>query len=335
MSLYKSILKQSLHLTWHNKSLWFFGLFTAFLLGNGGEYEIIAKSFQNANESFFPNIQNIAEKGFFSFQTIENIGVIFKKDPAFILMIIAVGLIVLVLFLLLVWMIIISQIAIVDQAAKIIKSKTKLPEVGIKNGLQVGIKKFWPIFYMNLISKSFVWIAFMLISLPIVSLSTEFTLKNNLIYLILFIVLIPSVIVFSFIIKYAIAFLVIKNNNFFQSLKNSFMLFRENWLISIEMAFVLFFINLFVVGLGLAILIFALAIPFAVLMFIALKISINLFWLTVTVGPILAILFIILIGSALSTFQISSWTGLFIRLISKKKEESKIERLVKSKITTK
>ncbi len=36
MTLYRDILGQSLKSAWHNKYLWFFGLFAA-LLGNAGE----------------------------------------------------------------------------------------------------------------------------------------------------------------------------------------------------------------------------------------------------------------------------------------------------------
>ena len=47
--LYRKVLKQALFITWRAKFLWIFGFFAA-LLGNGGAYEILFRSFSQARE---------------------------------------------------------------------------------------------------------------------------------------------------------------------------------------------------------------------------------------------------------------------------------------------
>ena len=61
--------------------------------------------------------------------------------------------------------------------------------------------------------------------------------------------------------KYAIAYVVIKGSGFVEAVKLGWQLFVKNWLVSLEMAFILFFIN-FAVGFGLLLLFLISAGPF-------------------------------------------------------------------------
>ena len=107
-------------------------------------------------------------------------------------------------------------------------------------------------------------------------------------------------------------------------------LFLSNWLVSLEMAFILFgisFLTTLCVFLSLAIL----AIPLMLIAYIALQLaSLGLFWFILFSFLILFILIVVLVGSVLTTFQIASWTGLFIELINKG-AVSKIVRVFEKK----
>jgi len=104
-------------------------------------------------------------------------------------------------------------------------------------------------------------------------------------------------------------------------------LFSANWLISLEMALLLLFINL-VVGFALFVVSFLLFSPF---FFIGLASTINQtasIFSIILIPVIIIILLTMVIGSALATFQLSSWTLLYIRLTEGGKAHSKIVRWV-------
>ncbi|MEA3464334.1 MAG: hypothetical protein U9R14_04680 [Patescibacteria group bacterium] len=315
MQLYSNILKQGLKITWQNKYLWFFGLFAA-LFGNGGEYEILARGL-SGNANFFPGWQRFVETGVFSSQTLNNIKQIIHEDPLSLAMILAVGLVIFILFGFLVWLVIVSQAALVNNSANIITEK-KSGKLGIQNGVAVGIKNFWPVFGLNIVIKLFIYLLFILLSLPFVlSLAQNSMAAIDLFYVIAFIIFIPLAIALSFIIKYAIAYVVIRGSGFCAAIRDGWRLFAGNWLVSVEMAFILFFINL-LVGLALVLTVLILAVPFLFLGLIFYYIfSATGFWVVAILALIIFLAITVLTGAALSTFQIASWTGLFIELINK------------------
>lgn len=319
MTLYRNILKQGLKITWHNRYLWFFGLFAA-LLGNGGEYEILSR---NSGRGLEEGGQSIYETGIFSVKTLGNIGRLFRDDPGAMLLVLAVSLIILFMVGFLIWVVIVSQGALVDSSARII-SKKGSQNPGIKNDFKVGVKNFWPVFGLNIIIKAAVILAFWLIGAAL--LAANFQLANGL-FIILFIILIPVAIAFSFMIKYAICYAVIKENSFLESIAEGWRLFAANWLVSIEMAFILFFLN-FAFGLALILIVLTLTIPFLFLAFVLYQlISLAGFWFMFITALVLFLAIIMAGGAMLATFQTASWTGLFVELVSKG-GESKIKRVV-------
>jgi len=327
MTFYRNILKQAFSLTWRHKYLWFFGLF-ATLIGGGGEYEVLTRGIGgDTTQNFFPNLSRLAETGIFSRNGLANMGELFKNDPFTTIILILVSLIILALVIFLVWLMIVSQTALVNNSAEIISNKKELP-AGVKSGIAAGVKYFWPVLGLNIIIKAIVYLAFFLISLPIVFWATKLSSPTiSSLYIILFIILVPVAIVLSFIIKYAICYVIIKGNNLMNAIKEGWQLFTKNWLISVEMAFILFFIS-FLVGLAIILAVLILIIPFLFLALLLYKaISFIGFWLIIIIGLIVLLAIIIGGGAALTTFQITSWTGLFIELVSHG-GTSKIERIV-------
>jgi len=327
MSLYKNILSQAWQITWRNKYLWFFGLFAA-LLGNGGEYEIIVRGLSGeTGQSLFPGLRRVAETGIFSKQALVNIKQLIEQDLFSIIMIAVVGLVIFILFCFLVWLAVVSQAALVNNSAKII-TKKKAQELGVQDGIISGIKNFWPVLGLNIVIKLIIYSLFALLSLPFILTTVKTGVTTaSFTYLIAFIIFVPVAIALSFMIKYAIAYVVIQGSNFFKSIKEGWQLFVKNWLISIEMAFFLFFINL-LVGFAAILIILVLMVPF---LFLALVfyylVGFTGFWAMAVLALIVFLIIIILTGAALATFQISAWTGLFLELINKG-GSSKIERVI-------
>ncbi len=314
MPLYRQILGQALRNTWKHKYLWFFGLFAAFL-GNGGELEFIFRGFDGTlTQGLFPGFKRLAATGVFSFSTLANIKQLAIKDPFNLFIVLSVLLMVFILAAFLIWLVIISQAALVNNVSLIEGGKKH----SFGQGLSAGIKKFWPVFGLNFLGRSIIYILFIALALPIV-ISWNRAVDPSiagLLFVISFIVFVPASIVISFIIKYAIAYKVIRGEGFWASLRSGWQLFTKNWLVSLEMAFILFFIN-FMVGVGLIIILLVLAVPFLFLTLLFSKLALLFnFWIIVFAALIVYLVLIVWVGAMLSTFQIYSWTSLFLRLIS-------------------
>lgn len=327
MILYRAILSQAWKNTWRNKYLWYFGLFAA-LLGNGGELEIIFRGFSgDVFEGFVPSLVGIAETGIFSLGALANMGKLLVTDPFSFFVALTVLLLFAIISGFLVWMIIISQISLVYNSSRIITGKKHY----FKEAINKGMKKFWPILSLNLLLKFIFYLSLVFISLPIISgISSSSLVFGNVVYAILFLFFMPIAVFLSFIIKYAVCYCVIKDSNFFTSLSSGWKLFKKNWLISIEMSFILLFINL-LVGLVIIILFFVLAVPFLfiLLVFSNFAMQIN-FWIISFAAFLLFLVVLAITGAALATFQIYSWTNLYIELVSKG-GVAKIARLFEKK----
>lgn len=313
MSLYRTILKRAWDNTWQHKYLWFFGLFAA-LLGNGGELELIFRNFDGqARNVLFPTWQRFAETGIFSANSLHNIGNLAQTEPYTLFLALSTMLIIAILIMFVLWLTIVSQIAIVHNTAKIKHDK----EHDFKDGVMRGIKKFWPAFGLNMIIKAISAVLFFLIGLPIYFGFVKTTFTISLTYLVMFVVFIPVSLILSFVFKYAIVYTVVKGQKFIESIKSGWELFRKNWLVSMEMAILLFFIN-FLTGIAVLLIFLILAVPllFLILLFSELFVFVN-FWLFIFSAVILLLIMVVFIGSMLSTFQISAWTHLFIELVGK------------------
>jgi hypothetical protein len=309
MPLYRKLFKQSLLITWKNKYLWFFGFFAA-LLGNGGDYEIISRATTN-NTSGQISLGDLMQTNVFSGQTLITIKDFMAEEPLSFVLTLLVGLFILVMTCFLIWLVNVSQAALVNNAIAISAGKT----TGFKEGLEVGKKNFWPVLSLNLMSKILTSLIFVIISFPmIMSADRPGAAGTGLLYLLVFLIFIPIAIILAFIIKYAIAYKVIKGDDLFISLAKAWNLFRENWLVSVEMAFALFFINV-LFGLAVIFLVMILALPF---LFLALVLyymtSVIGFWLIAILALIFLFLLVMVAGAASATFQISSWSTLFIEL---------------------
>lgn len=314
MAFYRTIISQAWKSTWHNKYLWFFGLFAA-LLGNGGELEILFRGFdQNLTEGVLPSIWGLAQTGIFSKAALANIAHLALNEPFTVLVTLAIFFIFLALAGFLVWLTIVSQVGLVHNSARITTGKRH----DIKDGLEAGIKRFWPIFGLNILLKGMIYLVFALISLPILSsVSRAYFSTNSFIFIVSFLVFIPIAITLSFIVKYAIAFSVIKGSRFLDSLKQGWRLFFKNWIISLEMAFLLFFINM-VVGICMIIFFLVMAVPFLFILIVFSKLALFInFWFVLTFALLIMVVVVAFVGAILATFQISSWTGLFIELIGR------------------
>ena len=126
--------------------------------------------------------------------------------------------------------------------------------------------------------------------------------------------------------KYAIGFVVLEESRFVDSIRSGWELFKENWLVSMEMALILFLIGL---GVSIAYLFAVLILftPFLLIGLVLSKITILGYVITFLIAFIFYLVALFFTGAILSTFQTVSWTTLFLQLLNKG-GTSKIVRVV-------
>jgi hypothetical protein len=327
MTLYRNILSQAWSATWRNKYLWFFGLFALFI-SNTGEIDYVFQVLgSDKGNSWINFYQQFAATGIFHLQAFFNLIHLFKVDPLGTAIILLVFLFVLALFLAVVWLAIVSQIAIVNNSAVIFSSKKGEP-LKLKDGIIAGAKKFWQVLLLNLSARVLIVLAILFVSEPISKKLLNFnSLLGTLISFLFVIVFLIIVLSFSFVVKYAITYIVVRKEKIVPAVKKAWVLFRENWLVSIEMAVVLFLVN-FLAAVIILVGIFALLIPFYALAF-ALGTIFSPAWyaLVIIIALIVSTVIAAVGGAMVTAFSISSWTGLFVRLVGRG-GESKILRMI-------
>jgi hypothetical protein len=312
MFSYRSIFRKALKVTWRNKYLWFFGLFAS-LVSFGTEYQILSRAM---GEKGRPMYMYFKDAGVFSSGFWSNMAELWSSDAWALITVVLVGLACLAIMVFLAWLAVISQAAIIDSAEKIVNKRKEALSLGIASGLAVGRHKFWRVLGLDVITKVTVAILVWLVSLPLVSSISIPEL--SIVYVVLFVILVPVALVFSLFINYSIAFVVIKDYSVSKSLQQGWSLFKKNWLVSIEMAFMLFLVNFLLT----IVIIMSATVFFLVFISVFSPVMLSL-------GVLALILFMVLSGCILSTFQITAWTDLFIKLRSSK-VSSRLERLMPS-----
>ena len=323
MFSYRSLLKQAFSLAWKNKYLWFFGLFASLTVAGGSwEYQIITQNFgQNLVDSSYYNLSGLLALGDLLKNFFSGFVNLFRFDFLTIINVLTLLLAAAIILVLFIWLAVTSQAALVDSTKKILTAGKKKIIITIRSGLTAGQRHFWSVLGLNILTKVLISLALFIISLPLLFMVVSNASILSAIYIILFVIFIPIGTGLSLMIKYAISYKVLDNQSFIGSLEKSGKLFKENWLVSLEMAVILFLINLLIGGLllvGMAV--------FLLPLFL-LGLGFNLAWLTILIA-LVAIVLVILTGSFLTTFQIAAWTGLFLNL-KERGGLAKLERLFK------
>lgn len=327
MLSYRTILKQAWKISWKNKILWFFGFFAS-LISFSAEFKVISRSLnQEMGLKTLNNFKLFLNTGIFSKDSWFNFIELLKNDPASILFLALILILLIGVSIFFAWLSTVSQISIINSVKNIIEEKKE--KITIKNSIKNGNKKFWPVFLMNIMISLITNIIYLLISFLFVLVIIKNQVTATILYGIIFIIFIPISLFLSFIIKYAIAYIVIEKEKFTTAIKRGWNLFFNNWLISIEMAIVLFFINI------LAIILISFLSYIIFFLFFGIALSTTLiaspaiiFWAILIIGALIILAIMVLGGAILNTFQISSWTDLFIKIKDEKKE-AKLERIFK------
>lgn len=334
-SLYRPILKQAWSHTWRHKFLWFFGFFAAWL-GTSGEYELIIRSFDRINEkgSLLVGLNDfLTTTGLFSAVAEQNMKQLITAHPLALLPIIIIALILLLAAIFTIWAVMISQGGLISSLKKIAGNKP----ANFQDGLISGISRFWPILWLNLFYRLAVFALFLGLGAALgLFFNSSFFYANSqaglnyfLLFFIGFIIFLPLIIIISFIARYAICYAVIKNYRLKEAIKQGLALFFKNWLISLELAFILLLLYL---AMAILTTLLLLATITPLIFLLAIFYAIGLAWLFKFFLLLTFLIFaglVIVLVSIFSTYLWSCWTLLFIQL-TEKGGESKLIRLTQS-----
>lgn len=322
MFSYRKFLKEAWQLTKSYKYLWFFGLFSAFLY-LGGEYQVIATFIEQSDGLITINTWLVVLASFFTSAFWSGLSDIFVQNIALFWTIISLFLLALAIFIIILYIAVVSQASLINQIIRIHNSKRKILNFSISDSFQKGKGSFWSLLWINLASKILITLFFTLLSLPLLFIYITNSYFSVIIYILLFLVFIPIALLVSFVMKYAMVSVVNDNNKSLEAIEEGWRIFKKNWLVSFEMAFILFIIN-FLIGF--------LALIFISLLFgpmIILGVDISSAFL-IGLGLLLSISTMILTATLLSVFQTATWTKLFLK-IKNSKGASKLERVFAKK----
>jgi hypothetical protein len=318
-SLYRDTLKKAWNITKNNTHLWFLG-FLAALLGNGGEYEFVINQFNKISSGewgFGGSLITTLGTGGGNF--VSFIDKLFNRAPDNYIYLGVITFIILVI----IWLVVSAQGALIKSIAD--SGKPLRPT--LFEQLSASMKSFWPLVSIFISTRLWALFIIMIIGLPVVGLLFYVIEPLKAFFLVLFVIGVPIFVIASLITKYAIAYHMIDKKRWGNALVSALQLFFSHWLVSLEMAFVLFIVNI-LAGAGIILLILFIAVPFIILVGVLTQMAYVLL-AQIILGIGMFVLFVVLIvfGSALATFQYASWTQLFLS-ITKNRQLSKIMRVI-------
>lgn len=341
MPLYSDILKQAARITWRHKYLWLFGIL-ATAVGGTIETQLIYAGFGEPN-NFWLNWRQFLAAGpanGINWQVFSNLRQALWSAPGSVALMLLIALIIVALYLLFLAVASWAQAALVNNTALMIKYQSTTVaqsddgvsalQPGLKLGLSAGRQYLWPVFGLNAGFKFLAGLIFYVVSVTFL-LAYHPSLVAFLAGGALFIVLAAGLALLALLTRYAIGFLILEKQKFWPAVLNAWRLFVANWLVSVEMSFILFFSQL----LGSAVIILA-----VVSSTIPVLIVLNLFWAWQWSAAVLWLFFLMMIlfyallvwgYAVLAVFQISIWTGLFLRL-REGTAQSKILRVFSGKM---
>ncbi len=329
--LYRPVISKAWEVTKKHKSLWFFGLF-AILVSAGGEYELIMSAMNNDASgslisAFITSFQSgwaegskLTQGGFWA-----NFGQLLSTNYGALMMAAFIFLLIVVVTLFFIWLAVASQIALVKNASLALRNRKST----IGEGFLFANANFWPILGITALLKAGLFIIVSILAWEFWALSS-FGWLGNFAYILSFIILGSAAIIFSFILKYQGFYVLLKRQKLKKAFLSAIGLFKENWLISLEMGFVMFGFYLLAASLSVLLLSIFAGIPLIVVPFYLMALPVMIKVIVSVLAFILAILSLLAISSVITVFQWAGWTCLFDKLEGADESVSKIERVAQS-----
>lgn len=305
MPIYRKILAQSWQILWRRPWLWLLGLLAAPFV-NDYEYRLFLNSFDKlANPQ-----QNWWWPGTITANYTNTGGA-----GQILLMIL-----ILIIAAIILWLMVTATGALFAASDSIANKK----QGDLRAAWAKGKKHFWAVLGLVIIGKGLTVVLIMVAVAPVVLIAATATTNLTIIIsaLLSFIIFVPLAVIISFATKYGIAYAVLEEQTLGHALVNGWKLFWKNWLVSLEVALLLFAIGL---ALSVALVIISLIILVVVITVntvlgtIGVPVLMNLsgFIILRVIASIIALPIVLIAGALLASFQTATWTVLFRGLTTK------------------
>lgn len=299
---YLEIIKKAFLLTWKNRYLWTLGFFLAL----SQCLRMFNYSFDDKNNN--PNLENF--QNFF----IANSSWLIPFFIFLFLIFIAISVLAL-------W----GKIGIIKSVEKIEKKES----FSFGSAIRFGRKLFWKVFLLRILLSLCLGIIISVMAIPIVLLFVNHSyISGGILTFLGILILIPLLVIFSFLKTYGEIYLVLGKISITNSLESAYALFRKNILPSIVMG--LLFIPLGILfGVIIIALIIAFLLGFGILGGILFLIAKNVgFFISASIGGLLFLIAALALSSFYQAFAQVLWV-LFWREIASPKVEEILEEIVK------
>jgi|GEM_PF-4177052 len=326
MSLYRQVFAQSLKLTWKNKYFWWLAIFTVFF-SSSVEIDMF-DNFFGPSRNYLYDYKTILDNNLVNGWFMNGLHAWIKTDPNSFWQMARFGLVFLILFIVLLLLSAAAQIIITGHSAFLIKNNSDTLKNHKHFSLVENLRKIKEtvvsVSVLNLILKLVINVSLIVITLPmLINQNGGFTW----LYVLLFLTMFPGAIIASFIIRFVACYIIVAGQNFKQAFLKGFNLFKNHWLVSVEMSLILFLINVF----GSLLIIFIILAISNPLWFICILANQYLykgaFYILLALTYLIFFLLFAWGAALLATINITAWTSLFLKL-DKNTADSKIVRVV-------
>lgn len=208
--------------------------------------------------------------------------------------------------------------ALIWACARRYEGKSARASVAFKKGTAA----FWPILGIAILSKLDLLLYIVLLD-PLIE--GPLTTARFALYIIAFVGVTLVSLLLGFLGMYASALVMLEGHSMRQAIFESFALFVRNWLVSLELALILYLVS-FVVGVVVLAGLAALTIPFILLSTIAT--SLQAAWAVGIVGTLMILIYVAglaLAGSIFVVFQYATWVLLYLRI----RDEGAVAKVVR------
>lgn len=305
-SLYRDILKRAFFITIKNRILWVFGFFASFL-GLGGMYDIIIRNAWDNSSVFIRFAGKFTSFSLSGLLIAENFNKINILNLALLFLAIIASVLIFAVFT---WLSINFFGGLIFASQELDKKH----KIKFLKSFNTGRKNFWQLLGVNLTGKILI-----LIILTLTGGFLTFILVNNsilkgIIYFLISILLLTFSLFISFLIIYASCLIILKSKKLKEAIFGALELFKQNWIVSIEMATILFLANL-LLKLLLIVVVTIFSIPLMILLILFYNAQAAIMPpIILGIWMFMGVVLMIFIGSLFSTFQIVAWTLLFDKI---------------------
>ena len=236
---------------------------------------------------------------------------------------------ILTLLLLMLTLIILLVVVVISSEGGLIKAADyylKDRKLSYLEAFRHGLDKFWEIFILHFIFRLIYLVIFAALLVPLAVSAYSFgpglTLASQ---LAVFFILAPTLIVLDIVVRYSIMYVMLEKRPVLQAFDKGWKLFKQNWLISLETAILIFLV--------LAVFIFALILILSLLAVIVVLLATQLppaslaLQLLLMIALVMTLALVALAMMIFTSFYLTIWVNIFRRL-GREPHYSKIHRSV-------